>query len=181
MKKCTFCGKPAVYHITEIVSGDVKELHLCRTHFEQYMRDPQELIAQATGQQSAEGTPLLAMLAGALKAARSEADDELTCPECGITFAEFKKQGRLGCPHDYEVFGPQLELLLESMHRSSEHSGKYPRHHGNSLHRRAELLRLRRQLNEAVGHEHYEAAADLRDQIHAMEEELNAEKNVVDD
>ena len=35
-------------------------------------------------------------------------DDEtkidLTCPHCGIKFMEFRAQGRLGCPHDYEVF-----------------------------------------------------------------------------
>ena len=27
--------------------------------------------------------------------------DKQACPVCGITFYEFRSQGRLGCPHDY--------------------------------------------------------------------------------
>jgi protein-arginine kinase activator protein McsA len=31
---------------------------------------------------------------------------------CGVTFLEFRKQGRLGCPHDYVCFAEELEPLL---------------------------------------------------------------------
>ena len=30
--------------------------------------------------------------------------DQQACPMCGITFFEFRNQGRLGCPHDYVCF-----------------------------------------------------------------------------
>ena len=38
--------------------------------------------------------------------------DQQTCPVCGITFYEFRSQGRLGCPHDYTCFEAQLEPLM---------------------------------------------------------------------
>ena len=34
--------------------------------------------------------------------------DKRACPQCGITFYEFRNQGRLGCPHDYVHFRKEL-------------------------------------------------------------------------
>ena len=52
----------------------------------------------------------------------------LTCPACGIKYMEFRAEGRLGCPHDYEVFRAGLEPLLQRIHRATRHVGKAPRH-----------------------------------------------------
>jgi protein arginine kinase activator len=46
------------------------------------------------------------------------------CPECGITFAEFKAKGRFGCAHDYDVFLARVVPLLERVHGASEHVGQ---------------------------------------------------------
>ena len=53
--------------------------------------------------------------------------DQRACPVCGITFYEFRHQGRLGCPHDYECFADELEPLLVNIHGETEHRGKRPR------------------------------------------------------
>ena len=53
--------------------------------------------------------------------------DQQACPVCGITFFEFRSQGRLGCPHDYVCFQAQLEPLIVNIHGESEHVGKRPR------------------------------------------------------
>ena len=42
--------------------------------------------------------------------------DQQACPVCGITFYEFRSQGRLGCPHDYVAFKTQLEPLILNIH-----------------------------------------------------------------
>ncbi len=52
--------------------------------------------------------------------------DQQACPVCGITFYEFRSQGRLGCPHDYVAFQTQLEPLILNVHGESEHVGKRP-------------------------------------------------------
>jgi len=86
-----------------------------------------------------------------------------------MTFREFRQRGLLGCASDYEVFAPFLDPLIERAHEgATEHLGKVPAQAGASARRRTELLRLRRQLAEAVERENYESAAGLRDQIEAL-------------
>ncbi|MDF1812320.1 MAG: UvrB/UvrC motif-containing protein [Verrucomicrobiales bacterium] len=58
--------------------------------------------------------------------------NELTCEACGFTQTDFKKTGRFGCAHCYEVFNEGLESLLEAMHKNTEHIGKVPSFVGKS-------------------------------------------------
>ena len=50
----------------------------------------------------------------------------LTCPSCGMTLAEFRSKGRLGCPQDYEVFREHLDPLLVRMHNAAAHFRSRP-------------------------------------------------------
>ena len=102
-------------------------------------------------------TPTLALAAGTNAAAATDS----RCPECGLTYAAFKAEGRLGCPHDYDAFRPVLEPLLERVHRSVLHEGKQPVASRNA----ARLEELRTRLKAAVSTEDYEQAARLRDLI----------------
>ena len=52
---------------------------------------------------------------------------ELTCPDCGIKFMEFRAGGRLGCPQDYWVFATGLLPLLQRFHGATRHVGKVAR------------------------------------------------------
>ena len=47
--------------------------------------------------------------------------------------------------------------------------GKHPKHHGATGQSGRELIRLRRELKEAVDREEYERASELRDKIQTME------------
>jgi protein arginine kinase activator len=146
-------------HLTDIVNKQKKELHLCQACAEQkQLINKQELnlpaILQAMiGQHVGQPTDELARLA---------------CPQCGIRFMEFRAEGRLGCPHDYEVFRVGLEPLLQRIHRSTRHIGKAPRHTGDAAFV-AELVELRRRLKAAVDAEEYEEAARLRDLLREKE------------
>ena len=95
----------------------------------------------------------------------------LTCPACGIKYMEFRAEGRLGCPHDYEVFRVGLEPLLQRLHRSVRHKGKSPRHGRTIGAAPAEVIELRSRLRQAVENEEYEEAARLRDVIRQKEAE----------
>jgi protein arginine kinase activator len=83
------------------------------------------------------------------------------CPVCGITLAEFKAEGRLGCPHDYEALRAALEPLLERIHRSMTHAGKAPK--------AVRVREWKRLMHAAVAAEDYEEAARLRDLIRHAE------------
>lgn len=54
-------------------------------------------------------------------------ETQLTCPDCGMTLAEFREKGRLGCPKDYEVFAVHLQPLLERIHNAKQHRGRLPK------------------------------------------------------
>lgn len=96
-----------------------------------------------------------------------------TCPECGMTLSEFRARGRFGCPRDYEVFAEHLEPLFERIHdvQPARHAGRLPEHEneGGAATRRRRLLKLKRLLETAVAEEDFEKAAELRDEIQALE------------
>ena len=158
--KCQSCTKPATVHLTDIINGHKRELHLC-----QDCAEKQQLI-------KSQELNLSAILQTVIGQHISQSTDELgrlTCPAGGIKYMEFKAEGRLGCPHDYEVFQTALEPLLQRIHRSVRHAGKVPQHGRLHAARLAEILELRQQLTSAVAAEAYEEAARLRDLIRIKE------------
>jgi protein arginine kinase activator len=97
--------------------------------------------------------------------------DQKCCPVCGMAFYEFRQAGRLGCPHDYVCFERELEPLLGSIHGKTRHVGKTPRLGRVTTEAQTQLIRLRREMHEAVECEDYERAGRLRDQIRRLEEQ----------
>ncbi len=164
--KCHHCEKPATFHITELTDGDPQELHLCEDHAREY-------LSHADASESEPSTSIAGALAHQLKIGQTAEElsrlDQRACPVCGITFYEFRNQGRLGCPHDYECFRDELEPLLVNIHGEIKHCGKRPKNQPNRVASSRDLIRLRRELKEAVEREEYEAASQLRDRIKAIE------------
>src|SRR5690606_28109426 len=98
--------------------------------------------------------------------------DKKVCPVCGISFYEFRQMGRLGCPHDYTNFKRELDPLILNVHGSNHHVGKVPVRNPGERTRQTELIRMRREMREAIEAENYELASSLRDQIRHNEKEL---------
>ncbi len=164
MIPCQRCNKArATVHMVELdPGGDKHEHHFCNS------------CAASEGITAVPHESVNAMLQKFLSSASSgpQAKDLATphCPECGMTFRDFRQRGLLGCAHDYEAFAALLDPLIERAHEgATEHLGKVPGQAGQSAKRRTELLRMRRHLSEAVEREDYEAAAKLRDQIEALD------------
>lgn len=157
--KCDKCDKPATIHLTDIVNGQKNEVHLC------------EECAISEGIKSSMPVSQLLqefVLQSSNEPAAKKA--ETACEVCGITFNEFRQQGLLGCPHDYDVFSAMLEPLLERAHDGgTQHIGKMPRKADVAQKKHSEILRLRAALRQAVTAEDYEKAARLRDQIKELE------------
>jgi len=156
---CERCKKNvATVHLTEIVKGEKIEKHLC----EQCAKDEGYTIKTHVSLQD---------LLTAFISAHSDASElaETSCPDCNMSYAEFRSEGRLGCPNDYEVFRPALDPLLEKVHGTVEHTGKLPAQAGESQKKQRDLMTLRRRLRQAVEREDYEQAAELRDLIKERE------------
>ncbi len=165
--KCQQCDSAATFHITELTGGEPQELHLCEEHARQYLAPSEEDVAESLPAVAGMLAQHLAVGETAEELARL---DRQSCPVCGITFLEFRKQGRLGCPHDYECFFKELQPLLLNIHGETSHVGKCPSCGPGGTEVKTQLIRLRREMKGAVDQEKYELASEIRDRINRTEE-----------
>lgn len=168
---CQNCQqRPATVHLTKIINFEKTELHLC------------EICAKAAGNELGImfGTnfSFQNFIAGLLGdgessiAQKTSLGGEPRCPNCGLTYSDFRNAGLLGCGECYYHFRSGLEPLFKKIHGSATHTGKVPRRTGGKVRIRKEIQDLRRQLQLAIQKEDYEQAASLRDQIRQLEKEL---------
>ena len=95
---------------------------------------------------------------------------DISCDSCGITFKEFRENGMLGCPNDYRVFSEMLRpLIAKSQGGMTRHIGKIPENASENQQKESKIFRIRSELKEAIRHEDYENAANLRDRIKQIE------------
>ena len=156
MRKCDRCKKEyATVHLTEIKSGKRNERHLCEAC-------ARELKVPHNPSVSMKELMNVLMDKGQT-GPETAGESRLKCPECGITFSEFKKKGRFGCANDYVIFRKELISLLEKIHDSTQYFGKVPSMKDPSPVNLRELISLRQRLKDVVKSERYEEAARIRD------------------
>ena len=165
---CLSCQKlQATLHQLDIVYGNAGNAQVMATDF-------CALCAQKAGlpvPKAASFPKIISMLSKAFlpqtgishaPSTQSEAQEDLTCPDCGWTLRDLQQSSRLGCPNDYEVFGDYVGEMLEGLHGHEEHVDW----------REDNLLdQLAAELDQAVLKEDYESAARLRDRIFELESE----------
>ncbi len=160
MKKCDLCGKnPAAMKVRQMdKDGNRTEIEVCVecarkrgfTEVEKLKFDVAQILAE-------------------MKDEVADEDRKLICSRCGLSFAEFKRQGRLGCAGCYDTFREKLEPLVRRIHNAVQHVGKTT----NSGRKHAEfsmnVQKLREDLQTAIKAEDYERAARLRDELSQAE------------
>ncbi|MHC5211976.1 MAG: UvrB/UvrC motif-containing protein [Planctomycetota bacterium] len=157
-RSCDRCDNPATVHLTEIRGGETLERHLCE-NCARSMQAPQGNKELAKLIKTFE--PVSALVHESVERAGAK------CPECGMTWAEFRQHGRFGCAKDYALFKKEIERLLMRIHGSTQYVGKTPPRHGAEPAPAPmdELGSARKALSEAIEAENYEEAARLRDEI----------------
>ncbi len=163
---CELCNEQdATVHLTQVVEGQIKKLHLC------------EACAQKSGfdvQGPISITDILLGMGVKNMPASKPVGSEKSCPRCHMSRTDFKKTGRFGCAACYDAFAEDLPVLLRAMHRSDRHIGKFPANEQKRHLLEEELERLQVELKQAIAEEKYEDAATLRDRIHRFSEEMAA-------
>jgi len=169
------CEKDATVHLTEIVNGNITKLHLCEEHAKQKGVEMEQHFGIADllqGLSEVGGQP-------------GETDTKKTkCTNCGMTYDDYKKIGRLGCGDCYRAFKESLAPLLKRIHGSTQHIGKTPlgspegapaapkptaKATKASIKAGSDLDVLKEKLRKAIHEESYEEAARIRDQIRQHE------------
>lgn len=164
---CEMCGlNPATVTVIEIVDGKKIVHHLCKSCAEKIAmaipekkKNPEKITAKSTK----------------LSSVREKLGPEkksLVCPNCGLTFEEFKKVLRFGCEVCYEAFSEALVPLLEEIHRSAQYRGRKPIHNKARMNILKQKNELEEKLKEAVELEDFEEAAKIRDELKELEDRL---------
>jgi protein arginine kinase activator len=161
--KCEICQEnEATIHLTQVVDGQVKKLHLCESCASENGFDIHSPMSI---------TDILLGMAGQTMPAFSSKPGQVmeqACPQCHLRRADFKKSGRLGCPFCYDAFADQIVPLLKVMHRNEQHQGKVPRCEKSRVRSTVEIEALQESLRQAIAGENYEEAARLRDEIQTL-------------
>jgi len=169
--KCEICGKrESVVHVQQAIGNETIDIHLC------------EVCAHEKGisrQSDKIDLSLAQLLTGLLDVKRgTEAEEETTeCPTCGMSLAEFKKDGRLGCPDCYVSFASHIRSVHKRLSGMTRHRGKLPKKLSSYKELLIDRERLKSRLDDAITQEDYETAAVIRDQIRALE---NSDESGID-
>ncbi len=173
--KCERCRKnEASIHLTEIIKNVKSEIHLC------------EECARVVGVNSKFSSFSLSvpdMLSFLDLDEIGDIVDTNLCLRCGMTFVNYKKEGKLGCPHCYQYLKTGLEAVIKSYHGNARHVGKVPmgyveiqeaersfiENKSAAVKNTKTMEDLTRMLEQAVAEERYEDAAVLRDRIRELQ------------
>jgi protein arginine kinase activator len=161
MKACDLCGKgEATMKVSQLdKDGKVTEISVCAECARQ--RGFTEVGKLKAG---------VAEIIAELKTRVDEGDAKLICRNCGLSYAEFKQQGRLGCADCYVSFHDQLVPLIRRIHGAVQHVGRTASGGRKQAQAKMNIKKLRDALSGAIQDEDYEKAAALRDQLRRTED-----------
>lgn len=154
-KQCSECTKPATIHLTQIVDNKIFKIDMCEDCVHKDAVSDPTLSLGPLMENESEGAGMVAPTG-------------LVCPACGSSQQELKKTGRFGCPECYETFAEGIKESLRRVQAGEEHAGKRPGRVVSKARQRQQLGDLRKSLEEAIGEERFEDAAELRDKINAL-------------
>ena len=161
---CNVCGQnEATIHLTEILNNQMMEVHLCEACADQKGADFKSHF---------DFNKLLASLADFGAELKPERVSALVCKDCGMTYEEFGKTGRLGCANCYQTFEKLLTPLIKRIQRDTKHAGKAPSKTTGEVKQTLELRELQERLRKSVQSETFEEAAKIRDRIQELQEKL---------
>ncbi|MCF6334659.1 MAG: UvrB/UvrC motif-containing protein [Spirochaetales bacterium] len=157
---CEVCkDRTAVFHVQQIMGGDLYEMHLCR-----------ECAAKKGISRDGKNFDfsLSKLISGLIKntplpeKSGIEADK---CRTCGTKISNMKESGVVGCPDCYNTFRSNITNAISLNGKYIYHKGKLPiklRAYKTIL---VDKEELKRELEEAVNNEEYENAVILRDKL----------------
>ena len=160
---CQNCGKnEATTHVKRIINGEKAENHLCSQ------------CASALGYGSmfsGFGINIGELFSGFFSDAPVSrlSNSVLRCEKCSSSFEDIAKSGKVGCADCYKTFFDKLLPSLQRIHGKTGHHGKFPMGAGDEVRYAHRLSELKAELNKAIDDQNFERAAQIRDEIRAME------------
>ena len=163
---CQLCGKHnATIYFKGIVNDQTVKMHLCEACAKKKgMAFPFGKSTLSLGEMVA-SLAASSKLGGALMA--------LACKNCGMNYAEFRQTSQFGCSQCYTTFAQLVGPLIKKVQGSAQHIGKQYRRTVRPGSAIQELAKLKIELKDAIQREAFEQAAQIRDQIQALERKMS--------
>lgn len=173
---CDKCKKnEATVHIKEFHNGKCTDLHLCNDCAGAAGQDIGG--AQEIGFNLAEVLFNVNQIAEKISASdrKKTPAEKKSCPVCSWTADDIRHHdGKVGCPECYKTFQNLIKQAIAQVQRGSLHLGKRPKgaKSDSPAVKRNELNSLKKELQDLITREEYEAAAICRDRINILKAEL---------
>ena len=167
---CQKCGKnEATTHIKQVINGEFEEIYLCSG------------CAQKMGYTdsfSGFGFDLSSFFPSFFSQPKSAIGEGRVerCPKCGTSFREIVKSGKIGCADCYEKFYDLLVPSIRRIHGKTRHNGKVIDSSEREIRQETleeKIEKLKTKLQQSVEKQEFEEAAQIRDEIKALEREAN--------
>ena len=188
---CDKCGKNnATVFVKQVINNKETTQHLCEQCASEIM-DIGNFSLDKFFNNPHFGSPFEPALGG-------WQEKVLKCPVCGMSYADFSQTGKLGCSECYNTFSERILPMVRSIHGKNHHVGKVKNSQCsaeaavvadktearpvNSADEAKfyEKIALQKQLQDLVMAEKFEEAAQVRDKIKAIDDELNHQANGAD-
>lgn len=172
--QCQECSNaPASVHVKKRQGDEEISIHLCRACAQKMgWNNPLEDVKFPLAQFI---SSMMSDLSGP-DSDKGATDAGGQCSECGLSFQEFSRTGRLGCGHCYEAFRDSMQDLLRRIHGGVRHQGKRPS--GSPRSRKgvktSSMRQIKADLEKAVADEDFELAAQLRDKLQDFQKKKDA-------
>ncbi len=158
MRICEHCGEnPADIHIRQIANGKENELYICSKCAEKIQKKFLSFLKMNN------------YMTGMMKNVEPQEEGKV-CPVCKFDINKIRKLGKVGCATCYEVFEKELEPVFEDLNIRRHKKPEDSEEKENIFDK---IDKLQNELNQAVLDEHYERAAELRDEIAALKGDVH--------
>jgi len=169
---CQRCNKnQAVVKLVHKVGGKPTEMFLCKNCstvvYDTPLQNPFAYAFDNIFQSQA--LAAFVDIIGGLSTTQT-ATTKIQCKECRMSVDEFRKTLFVGCPNCYNVFAESMVPILKSVQDSTMHKFA-PNLSNNNANTQREILL--RELEKARSEERYEDAAELRDRIKKLREDID--------
>lgn len=172
---CDKCKKnEATVHIKEFHNGKCTNIHLC-SECAKLNSDTPDI--PGIGFNLAEVIFNVSKMADQISGNNSSEEEQTVCPVCSWTPEKIRQNdGKLGCPTCYHTFDKLIKEAVSQVQRGVLHLGKRPggKKNNSPAVKRSELAALKKELQNLISAEEYEAAAICRDRINVLKSEIKA-------
>lgn len=167
---CQNCNQnEATTHIKKVAGGKTSQTHLCNSCYKSLNYD------KLLGNFSLNLPSIFASIFGDSSLALSDSNKQ-RCQNCGCSFDEIIKTGKVGCANCYDEFYSKLLPSIQRIHGRTTHVGKVPVNITEIVKKEKsvdeKINELMKTMNEAVSTMEFEKAAQIRDEIKALKGEM---------